>query len=95
MRLHIRSDRIKQCYIDELTNNRLYAVYTNCEYIANGVIFGVQIKKDSGVLDHIHLSSSSFLVGSSRWILCDENGLEVENSGWTEERLREVSERIP
>lgn len=95
MQLHVRSDSIKTCYINELTNNRLYAVYTNCEYISSGVIYGVQIKKDSGVLDHIHLSASSFLVGSSRWILCDENGLEVKNSGWTEERLREVSERIP
>lgn len=95
MRLHVRSDRIKQCHIDELTNNRLYAVYTNCEYLAGGLIIGVKIKKDSGVLDHIHLSASSFLVGGSGWILCDENGLEVENSGWTKERLREVSERIP
>lgn len=95
MQLHIRSDKIRDCFIDELTNNRLYAVYTNCEYIANGVIFGVKIKNDSGFLDHVHLSASSFLVGSSRWVLCDENGLEVENIGWTEERLREVSERIP
>lgn len=95
MQLHVRSDSIKTCFINELTNSRLYAVYTNCEYISSGVIYGVQIKKDSGVLDHIHLIASSFLVGSSRWILCDENGLEVENSGWTKERLREVSERIP
>jgi hypothetical protein len=95
MALYIRSNFVYHKYEEKFTCGRLYRVIPRYDCIDDhsGEIYAADVVCDNCNIVHVYLPSSQFLNGRA-WTLCDENGLEVENSEWTEEKLRRVSEGV-
>lgn len=89
MSIYAYVDEVLSEYKSRLTPKKLYKMTPQLGSISGGMLYGGYIVDDEGLKTRIFIPESAYS-SEGCWILCDENGLEVENSGWTEERLREV-----